>query len=398
MSGPEAGFYLAIFVQIVFSLWAAWIMWRVSSLVLLRRWLMLLAVTGYALSIGLLYDQTILSDSLFNSAFVLLFGVPALHLLEGRAPRIGTVLLLSILLLLAHSVRGITIYLTVFLFPVWLYWLVTTLTSRLRIALALAGLLVPMLAFNAAVSEWNYKRTGEYFYVTNIPVPIQSMTKAAGRGHNVFDSDTPVDRLAHEMFHQYSYDEVMELSARLFSEYGIKSTDAIKMEMALYFRSWRNHPWAMLENGFNNFHQSIAYNFFNVPDTNDESYSITFGRHLYPGQREIWKRLREGFEAGLLANILITGVGRIGSWLMLCLFAFGIPVMICRLSVKKLPIERPLGVLAAGWLLFWGYVMALVLLHWVTRFLPAVLPWGLIGSLYVMYAICHRQAGMSVRS
>ena len=232
-------------------------------------------------------------------------------------------------------------------------------------------------------------RTGHAFYVANLPVPIQSMVKAAGRGRNVFDGDTIIDKLARETFVTHSYAELLILSERLFSEYGVQAPDAAKIEMALYFRSWRHHPGAMLENGFNNFHQTIAYNFFNIVDVMDETLVIATERHLFPGAKVMWSKAREKGDIFSFVMIFVTGIGRIGSWLMLALFTFGIPVLVYHGWRRDHAVAPSLQVLFSGWLLFWGYVLFLILLHWVTRFLPAVLPWGLIGSLYVAGNICR---------
>jgi hypothetical protein len=383
IAGQSGGLYVVVLIQIFVSLAVTVMVWRVASEILSGQRMALIATVGYALSMGFLYDQSIMTDSLFNSLFVLLFALPAYGLLRGKAPDLQTVILGASFLLLAHAIRGITIYLTIFLLPIWLVWFWAAPIRLIRRGFLLAAFLLPMLIFNGAVTAWNYLRTGQAFYVTNIPVPIQPMVKAAGRGRDVFDGDTPVDNLARKVLKTYSFAEVMTISDRLFSDYGIQAPDATKMEMGLYFRAWRHHPWAMLENGFNNFHQTIAYNFFDIVDTADESVAITTERHLFSGAKTMWSNVREKGDILSLAMIVVTGIGRIGSWFMLALFTFGIPIAVYRAWRRNHTLDSSLWVLFSGWLLFWGYLSALVLLHWVTRFLPAVLPWGLIGSLYV---------------
>jgi hypothetical protein len=397
IAGDAGWLYVTCAIQIALGLAATVMVWRISVRILSSERLALLATAGYAFSIGFLYDQSIMTDSLFNSLFVLLFGLPAYGVLRGRSPDVRTVLLAAVLLMLAHSIRGITIYLAVFLLPIWCLWFLTAKVGRVRAATLLIAFLLPMLSLQGAVMAWNHKRTGQAFYVANVPVPIQPLVKAAGRGRDVFDGNTAIDKAAREHLKEYSFEEVMLLSDRLFTEYGLTAPDAAKAEMALYFRTWRNHPWALIENGFDNFHQTIAYNFFNVIDVTEESIQTTTGVHLFPGTKTMWNAMiKDGNIAGL-AFIVATGVGRVGSWAMLALFAFGIPIMAYRAWRARGAIDVRCQVLLAGWILFWGYLIALVLLHFVTRFLPAVLPWGLIGSLHVAAAMAtarlnHRRA------
>ena len=400
IAGPLIGLYVVVLVQIAVSVGAIVMVWRISSTILSSRAMALIATAGFALSLSCLYDQSILSDSLFNSLFIIIFGLAASRLLHEHTPDIRTVLLAAALLVLAVSIRGITIYVYIFLIPIWLGWFWAASTPRIRTLMLLTAFVLPMVMFYGVVETWNYARTGQAFYVTNLRVPLQSMFKAAARGRKVFDGDTTIDKLAHETSEDYSYPTLITLSVHLFSDYGMKATEAIKLENALYFRSWRNHPGAMLENGVNNFHQSIPYNFFDVIDIADEIVHITTERHLFPGTKAMWNSVRKKGDAFALLMITVTGIGRIGSWFMLALFLFGVPISVYRAWKSKRAFNPSMRVLLAGWLLFWGYVFTLVLLHWVTRFLPAVLPWGLIGSLYVVESILRIRfkSDMSLKS
>lgn len=289
--------------------------------------------------------------------------------------------------MLAHSMRGVTLYLLIVLAPIWGLWFWRTATGIARGAAMAAVLLLPIAVLTGTVMAWNASRTGRAFYVTNPPVPLQPLAKAAARGHRIFDGDTVIDREARATFKTYGYDEVLVLSDRLFVRHGLNALDAFRMEMGLYFRSWRNHPGAMTVTVLGNISHHQINNFFNVIDVLDEIVHIAANRHIVPSSRELRRALIEDINlaAGLL--MMARAVLRVLAWVLFSAFVLGLPVSLI-LIWRRTRVATPSQlVLAAGWMCYVGYVLMLCALHFVTRFVPAVLPWGLMGALAVSAAL-----------
>ena len=85
LAGPTGGLYVVVLMQIAVAVMTTWTVWRIASEILPSSGMALLATAGYALSAGFLSDQSIMTDSFFQSLFVVLFGMPAHGLLRQES-------------------------------------------------------------------------------------------------------------------------------------------------------------------------------------------------------------------------------------------------------------------------------------------------------------------------
>ncbi len=380
-SGVEHLYALILF-QVAASLGVTLLVWRLALAVLESRRLALLAAAGHATAIGMLYDQMLLSDSLYSSAFIVIWSVPLIGLLERR--RAGAAILFGLGGLAAFSclVRGTGLPFLAFVLPALVPW---ARIGRPILGWAVAVLLFlgPVVGMIGGVMAWNHARSDHWLVTTGAQfVMIQPLVKAAGRGHAVFDGDTPIDIVARETLKTYEYPEVLEIVGALFSRYGLDAVASAEMHKQVYFRVWRRHPGAMIENTLTNFNNSIIFQFFDPVDSADLYARAVIGHRVVPAG---FGRAQEAWQRGdgvAVALFLVAIPLRVGAYGMLLVLALG-GVYLALRSLRS----PPRGTAAAAlwlWAIFFGYTLSLCAIHMVGRFMPAILPAGLIAGLFML--------------
>ncbi|CAA7612156.1 hypothetical protein [Magnetospirillum sp. UT-4] len=374
--GPsEAHLYLLVCLQIGVSLCATALVWRLAALLLASRWLALVVAFGQATGIGMLYDQSLLPDSLFASAFITLWAAPLIGLLRGSPASPPRLFGLGVLAACACLLRGNGLPFLVLLSPPLLLWL-----WRSRSVAAAAAWLGPVAAVVAAVMAWNVARTGEPVLSTGAQfVLIQAMVKAEARGHVMFDGDTVLDRTAREHLKEKSYAEVLDIVAALFTEHRVDALESARLHKALYLRSWLRHPGAMLQNTMENFDESIFFQVLNPLDNAFFYSRLVTGDRLFPGISKAWKQARGG-DPVMAAALLATGLFRVVTYGLVIVLTIGGPVLLIRRW--RILSGRDWAALYL-WGLFFGYTLALCAIHIAARHMPAVAGAGLLAALYL---------------
>ncbi len=378
--GPSHLVLLVLF-QIAASLGVTVLVWRLALAVLGSRRLALLAAAGHATAIGVLYDQMLLSDSLYSSLFITCWSVPLIGLLERRPA--GRAMLAGLGGLFAFSclIRGTGLPFVVFVLPAMVAWARIGRRAGPWVV-AVAIFLAPVVATIGTLTVWNHARSGSWVMTTGAQfVMIQPLVKAAGRGHDVFDGDTPIDVLAHERLKTYQYPEVVEIVGDLFSRYHLDAVASAELHKQVYFRAWRRHPWAMVENTVNNFNNSVILQFLDPLDNASFYARLATGHRLVPADiPHAMEAFKDG-DAVAVALFVAAIPLRIGAYGLMAVLALGGLGLLGR-SVRTRPAREAV---AAVWLwaMFFGYTLSLCAIHMVGRFMPAILPAGLIAALFL---------------
>jgi hypothetical protein len=384
--------YVVVAIQIIVSLFATMMVYRLAQVLLRNTSLALLAAAGHALSVTFTYDQHILTDSLFNALCVIGFSVPLIGFLQKRRPGLSLLLGLGLMLAYACLVRGIGIYVLVFFTPAYVAWIVTThegLATTLRRAILLV---LPLIVTIGGVMGWNTWRTGDTFFTTGSQyVLIQPLVKIEARGTKVFTGDTPLDKLARKYLKTYAYKEAVQITEALFTEYGINAYQSAKMHSQKYFSVLASQPGAVLYHGVRSYEEGLVHQFFNVLDNAKVYLKFTTGERPWPGIKKLWLRIKS--ETRPLDILLIAGLGilRLVAWSSFLILLLGVPVLVIRsLSTGKFASPDNLAIFYC-WGLYVAYSFGLAMIHMVDRFLPAVLAAGLVGSLFVWQRIFARK-------
>jgi hypothetical protein len=389
--------YVVVAIQIVVSLFATMMVYRLGQALLRNSSLALLAAAGHALSVTFTYDQHILTDSLFNALCVIGFSVPIIGFVQQRRPGLWLLLGLGLMLGYACLVRGIGIYVMVFFAPAYIAWIAAThegliATTRRAVLLAL-----PLVVIIGGVMGWNTWRTGYTFFTTGSQyVLIQPLVKIEARGTKVFTGDTPLDKLAQKYLKTYAFKEAVQITEALFSEYGINAYQSAKMHSQKYFSFLASQPGAALYHGVRSYEEGLVHQFFNVLDNAKVYMKFTTGERPWPGIKKLWHRVKA--ETNPLDMILIAGLGilRLVAWSSFLVLLIGVPVLVIRSLVAGKFASPDILAIFYCWGLYVAYSFGLAMIHMVDRFLPAVLAAGLVGSLFVWQRIFARPRNKTV--
>jgi len=378
--------YAIVVAQMALSVLATVVLWRLARTLLKSRGLALLAAAGHATATTLLYDQSLLSDSLYNNLFILGWAVPLLGLLEGRAPRPAVLFGLGLALGVSCLDRGTGLLFSILILPQTALWLWRRRPAP-GFVVGTALFLLPATALVGGDMAWNHARTGHWIMTTGAQyVMIQPLIKAAGRGHDMFDGETPIDIVAREELKTFHYDEIFRIVDRLFTDYHLDAIASAELHKQVYLAAWKRHPGAMLENAFHNYNNSIFLQFLNPPESIVSYWHIVGGKRLFLGFGKSWAALRQGdlgqgvwLVAALLFNAL--------SYLLFAALTAGGVLLARRLwRARRWPDPHEATVLWL-WTIFFVYTLTLCAIHMVGRFVPAASPAGLIASLVLAQSL-----------
>ncbi|MGE5515453.1 MAG: hypothetical protein ACM31D_06485 [Bacteroidota bacterium] len=372
--------YAIVLMQIALSLVATVLVWRLALLLTGCRRAALLASGGHAVALTMLYDQSLLSDSLYASLFVICWSVPLIAFAARRPVCLATLAGLGLLYGYSCLQRGTGLVFLVLVLPGVVAWAWRGARGFKR-AGALVAFLIPMALVTGGDMAWNHSRTGQWIMTTGAQfVMIQPMVKAAGRGFHVFDGDTPIDALAAKHLRTYDYNEVGPIVDGLFSEYGLNAIQSAELHKQVFVRSWLRHPWAMTHNMLQNFNNSIFFQFFDPLDSAFFYSRMVTGDRLFPGFGAAWASVRGGNPLPLVAIVAVS-LCRAVAYLAFATLLVGGLVTAWR-AIRRRGLSEAEWMALGLWALFFGYTGVLCAIHMVGRFLPAALPAGLIAALF----------------
>ena len=169
-----------IALQFILSFAAAWALYRAAMLMCLSGGLALAGVGIYMLSFPLLFDQSLLSDSLHASLFVIAVCLLVGDIRSRHTLRFTTAALAGGLLALAFLMREALQILVIALMPLLAVaaWSAGRAAWR-RSALACGLVLLPLVVTVQAYEAWNVYRTGVRFVSTtaqfNMPLALEEV-------------------------------------------------------------------------------------------------------------------------------------------------------------------------------------------------------------------------------
>lgn len=367
----ESWQWLVVALQIALTLAAAVAVFRLLA-VLVRnmRW----AVAGgvaYGISLPLVLDQMILTDSLAASLLAIAACELARHAAAAQRLDAATALGLGLLLAVAFLIREATVLLAgPAILPLAL---LAAAADRLpggwtglrsvwpRALLGAVLVLLPMLAAQQAYRLWNQQRLGVALVTTAAQTTVpQALTKVARDRPGFFDRAHPFDAAAADTFKTWEFVETWELSKLLHARYGWTADRIAAAAYDSYFRAWMREPLAML--GIPLSHIRLAV--LRAPMQPVASIQLL---HLWKTDTPTLLGERRALAAGrwdLLPSVILEYACRVVAITIAVAFLFGTPWRLWRAGLT------PATAAAAGlWLLLAGLYGGYAMVHFEPRYI-----------------------------
>jgi hypothetical protein len=227
LAGSQFG-VLLILLQIALSLVVGSMLFDVCrQMAPHARWIAGAALGFYFSSVTLLWDQSIMSDSLFAS----LFNIVLLSLVAGRVRGLATITALGLAWAGAVLLREVGLYLTVI--PLVLLVMLPRLGRWRRIV----AFLVPVVALTGLYASWNHARTGTAFLsitgVANYLRPGFDLTIMELA--TPFDGDDPLSRIVQQHPDEYVFPDQLKLLQQIHDGLDLQSPFQLQaLELANY--------------------------------------------------------------------------------------------------------------------------------------------------------------------
>jgi hypothetical protein len=263
----QYGLWLVVFVQFAASFIATAFVFRLARAFGLHFWFAFACAGASAISLPLLLDQAILTDSLNASLLTIAVCVLAEGVLRtGLSLWVACVV--GMLIAAAFLLREAMIYLVVSFLPLLaaaafaglLRGRRTGLSNQISGGVKLALMLLPLFLVHYAYKEWNRERVGAPIVTTAARTAlVLALSEAYRVDPRVFSGDTPLDRVARATLHTFEFEEIMEINRRLQHDYGRTDLQMANDAFTAYWHAWRTYPLAMLHRPLSYMHESQAY-------------------------------------------------------------------------------------------------------------------------------------------
>lgn len=393
---PSHGAALVILFQGALGLAATALVVRVAERLLGSTGAALSAGLVYGLSEALLWDNSILPDSLYAALFIIV-----VFSLLGHAVgswRLGLPRLVGLAVLWGYSIwtRDNGIYFT--LFPLLICLWIATARPRLerrRFGFAVAFLLVTA-GMSSAYVALNWYRTGGVFLgITGVENWLRPVFDMQRYGYaRPFDGDSLVARTAREEMTGEDFGAQLRFLAVLHQRCRCTSPELQSLVLAEFLSAARRHPVAYLRVVWRNFNYLGLAELVADPVTTVNlvsEFGTRLERRVIPGLSvRTLSALSRHFSATDLLLVMVSTLTAALALVLFTLFLFGVPGFVLRALRGRETLSEPLAAVGFLWLTFLGVAGAFALVHLEARHVLPILPAAVIGTIYVLQRLARR--------
>ena len=389
---PDWWAVLSIVLQSALDLAVMALMFNVAERLLGSLVWTTVAVLVYALSRSLLWDNSLLSDSLYAS----LFNIVIFALLGGRLGcwRLSPLKIAGLAVLWGYSLwtRDNGLYFT--FLPMVLLLAGPGRWSWRRL-LSAAGFATVVAAMVGAYTLFNWYRTGEAFFsltgVQNYLRPLFDM-KAYGYA-DPFDGGDLISRTVRETMTTYAYPAQTQFIGTLDQRCDCTPTQLQSLIFAKFAGEVVRHPVAYLRVIVRNFdYFDLASDLTDPINTFNDflEEGTVYAARLIPGLSLRHLSQWRSYSPAMTVLMLIAGVTKILSAVVFTLFVGGIPVLWVRQWRNGGPIAVEMWAAAFLWLAFISVTAAFSLIHFEPRHALPVFPAAQLGITFILCAAAGR--------
>tara|TARA_R110000772_G_scaffold73216_6_gene159928 strand:+ start:77892 stop:79367 length:1476 start_codon:yes stop_codon:yes gene_type:complete len=390
--------WLLVALQMILSLGATALIWRLTLRLTGRIWPAAVAAAAQGLGLAFVLDQCVLTDSLHATLLTLLAAHMALGLLDGRQPGMVEALGLGLVLFAAFLLREAGAVMHLAHWPLILAWTLKTGSGLRRAGIVLVVFLLPLALGIQAYKSWNQMRSGERFITTVAQTAMyHPVLDLARRGLPVFAEDPLLADAAGLLpLHPIPGVTFTAINRHLKAAHGMGALAVARHAETLFYDHWQRHPLDRAAIYLGRMDPRYAYLAF-MPLSGPERLSLWAGGSTpFPGPGEIRRNLLEHGRVDQALLLAARALARLISTVLTAAFLIGVPIVVLR-SLRQdgwrpsaLP-ARPLA-LGALWLfaLAWPAVYALVYLE--DRYLAAATPFVTVIGLALITPWVERAA------
>jgi hypothetical protein len=385
---------LVVILQSALDIAAMALMFRVAER-LFHSWRWAVAATlVYACSRSLLWDNALMSDSVYASLFnIVIFAL--LGKLLG-CWRLSSLKLAGLAVLWGYSLwtRDNGLYFS--FLPVVLLLACTIRRPfdwrRLGAPIGFAAIVAAMIA---GYCFYNLQRTGDAFFsLTGVENYLRPLFDMRAYGYaDPFAGDDLIDRTVRETMTVYDFPAQQRFITTLGERCGCTPTRLQSMVVAKFVDGVAHHPLAYLRVIARNFDFfDLASDLVDPINTfNDFMQEGTpVAARVVPGLSLRHLALVGEYSPPTIALMIVAGITKLLSAVMFTLFVFGIPFLWLRDWRRGGPIGAELWGVGFLWFAFAGVTAAFSLVHFEARHALPVFPAAQIGIVYMLAVMAER--------
>jgi hypothetical protein len=398
---------LTVFLQIFLNVLAVVLIAKVLERLSFTTTQMLLAIGFYVFSDSFLFDNSLLSDSIYSSLFnIVVFSLLG-HLVGcWRLTPIGAAML-GLLWGFSTWTRDSGIFLT--FLPIILFIAIARVAAgnalyRHGYFFAFA---IVVFGMTSAYAGLNKYRTGEFFFsitgVENWLRPVFGM--AQYKYADPFDGSDLVSQTVRGGMPDYQYPAQRAFIERLHRRCECTPAQLQSLVFDKYLTEVLHHPVAYLRVIWRNFHYFGLVGLVADPIATVNQF-FEFGtsvqHQVAPGlSTRNLRELRQQFSWVTLSLMLLNALSTATGTVLFSLFPFGIPCLGAGTLARQEPIPRQLAIAGFLWFSFVSVSVVFSLVHYEARHALPILPAGCIGIVYAFTAarrLADRRLGFNKSS
>jgi len=379
------------FVTVIFQCFlngaATYLIFRVTERLLQSSGAALLVAVLYIFSASMLWDNSILSDSIYGSLFnIVIFGLLG-HLIGCWRLTLGSTVVLAALWGYSILTRDSGLYFTVF--PIMLTIAIAA-RSEGRFVRRIGHFLVFAVVTSAMMGAYvmlNRYRTGEAFFsITGLENWLHPVFDMARHGYaEPFMGDDLVSRTVRETMTGYGFGAQKQFLRTLHDRCHCTPTQEQSLVFAKYLSAIWYNPIAYLRLLLGNFNHLVSLIADPVEAINQFVQLGTPIGRIVPGlsPRNVMM-LAHHFSLTTFILMLLETISTIPSTIAFSLFVFGVPLLVLREWRARRPINDTLAGTSFLWLAFMSVSLAFCMVHFEARYALPVLPAELLGVVYML--------------
>jgi hypothetical protein len=221
------GFYthLLVLIQVALTLYVGKLLFGVSCRITSSLKISSTALAFFLIGQTMLWDQCILSDSLYISLFNIVVLTLATMYYDEKPVSMLRIFVISLIWCYSILIRDSGIYFTII--PIWLLCLLSARSNFYfigkRSPIAIFALTLSVFIFSYV--SWNTYRTGEsYFSITGVANFMRPSFDIAKSGKaDPFDGTDAVSSIVRAHRHDFSFAEQLDILQRIHDEMGLSS-------------------------------------------------------------------------------------------------------------------------------------------------------------------------------